>query len=186
MNLLTAELSKIVTLPATWIALVVAAIGETWARGVLLPVYAVAAVAVQAAGSEYRGGQLRVTLAAAPRRGRLYAAKLAASVGSAGAAGCVVFAFSAHWALMWLLGLLLSGTGAGLATVTRGSLVPLAGLGVAALASMAGLLPWARGLLPHDAMAGALDHKPGSLLVLAAWAGVSIAAGGLSLHRRDG
>jgi hypothetical protein len=87
---------------------------------------------------------------------------------------------------MWLLSVLLSGAGAGPATLIRGSLVPLAGLGMAALASMAGLLSWTRGLLPHAAMVDALAGKPGGRLVMAAWAGVSMVAGGLTLRHRDG
>ena len=102
-DLLPAELIKIRTLPAIWIALAVACVANTLLgivaatdavriagpdgpapiteHGTLMlaPVYAFAAVAVFAAGSEYRGGQLRISLLAAPDRDRLFAAKLAAS-----------------------------------------------------------------------------------------------------------
>jgi hypothetical protein len=43
-----------------------------------------------------------------------------------------------------------------------------------------------REVLPHDAMVDALGRQPGGLLVMAAWAGVAIVAGGLTLRHRDG
>jgi ABC-2 type transport system permease protein len=100
---LAAERVKITTLPATWIALVIA-FGANTLLGViaatdvvriagqdgsipitrlgtlmLAPVYVFIAIAVFAAGSEYRGGQLRVSLAAVPDRYRLFAARLTVS-----------------------------------------------------------------------------------------------------------
>ncbi|MEV0382750.1 hypothetical protein [Nonomuraea sp. NPDC050643] len=98
-----AERIKITTLPATWIALIVA-FGANTLLGVitatdivrvagrdgpipigglgtlmLVPVYVFIAITVFAAGSEYRGGQVRVSLAAVPDRKRLFAAKLTVS-----------------------------------------------------------------------------------------------------------
>lgn len=102
-DVLTAELTKIRTLPATWIALAVAvtanialgtlaaddAIRIAGADGpvpvaqlgtiMLSPVYVFVAITVFAGGSEYRGGQLRVTLAAVPDRTLLFATKLIAA-----------------------------------------------------------------------------------------------------------
>lgn len=102
-DLLTAELTKIRTLPATWIAMAVACTLNTLlgilastdvvrlaGRDgpipvtqldilVLAPVYVHTAIAVFAMGSEYRGGQLRVSLAAVPDRNRLATAKLVAA-----------------------------------------------------------------------------------------------------------
>lgn len=102
-NLVTAELTKIRTLTATWIALAITTTANT-ALGIvvatdairiagsdgpvpvaqlgtlmLAPVYIFAAIAVYAAGTEYRAGQLRITLAATPDRARLFAAKLTAA-----------------------------------------------------------------------------------------------------------
>ncbi|MEU8234381.1 hypothetical protein AB0C12_32745 [Actinoplanes sp. NPDC048967] len=99
--LLAAELAKIRTLPAVWIALT-AALAANGGLGVLAasdavrvagpdgpvpvarlgapllaPVYVFVAIAVCAAGSEFRGGQVRVSLLAVPRRTRLFAAKSA-------------------------------------------------------------------------------------------------------------
>ncbi|MEW9528336.1 hypothetical protein [Microbispora sp. NPDC049125] len=102
-DILAAERIKITTLPATWIALVIAlcantVLGVVAATDVvriagqdgpipiarlgtlmLAPVYVFIAIAVFAAGSEHRGGQLRVSLAAVPDRDRLFAAKLTVS-----------------------------------------------------------------------------------------------------------
>ncbi|MEU7860737.1 hypothetical protein [Nonomuraea sp. NPDC049141] len=100
---LAAERIKITTLPATWIALIIA-FGANTLLGVITatdivriagqdgpipiarlgtlmvaPVYVFIAITVFAAGSEYRGGQLRVSLAAVPDRNRLFAAKLIVS-----------------------------------------------------------------------------------------------------------
>lgn len=203
MNLVRAELMKIATLRATWISLFVAGCGEAL-RWRLLPVYAIAAIGAQALGSEYRAGHLRLTLVAAPRRSRLYAAKLTAALGGAGAAALLMPAADVllrrpaaptSWLpgvlltrpgvpTLWLLSVLLSGVAAGLATITRGALAPLTGLGLAALASMAGLLPPFRRFLPHDAMTDALAGRSRGLLVVA-WAAVSALAGGLTFTRRD-
>jgi ABC-2 type transport system permease protein len=103
-DLAGAELGKLRTLPATWLALGLAGVANTLiavlsaggavrlgtAHGpvpigqvgvvALAPAYVFAAIAVLGAGSEHLGGQLRVSLAAVPDRHRLFRAKLAASV----------------------------------------------------------------------------------------------------------
>ncbi len=103
-DLLLAELTKIRTLPATWIALAVTLAANTLlgllaatdvvrvagqqgqvtidqlGTVMLAPVYAFAAVPVFAAGGEY-GGQLRVSLLSVPDRNRFFAAKLLAGAG---------------------------------------------------------------------------------------------------------
>ncbi|MEV7804661.1 hypothetical protein AB0O28_17110 [Microbispora sp. NPDC088329] len=101
-DLVRAELTKICTLPATWIALALALSADTLvgllaatdavrvagqdgqvaiARlGTVLsaPVYAFVAVPVFAAGGEYRTGQVRVSLLAVPDRNRFFLSKLLA------------------------------------------------------------------------------------------------------------
>ncbi|WP_432922472.1 sensor histidine kinase [Microbispora sp. CA-135349] len=101
-DLVRAELTKICTLPATWIALALALSAGTLlgllaatdavrvagqdgqvaiARlGTVLsaPVYAFVAVPVFAAGGEYRTGQVRVSLLAVPDRNRFFLSKLLA------------------------------------------------------------------------------------------------------------
>lgn len=96
-----AELTKIRTLPATWLAAAAAMVANTvlglLAAGdvvrvgsqdgsvaigglgtvMLAPAYIFATVAVLAAGSEHSAGQLRVSLLAVPARARLFATKLA-------------------------------------------------------------------------------------------------------------
>lgn len=102
-DVLGAELTKIRTLPATWIAVAITVTVNT-ALGIIVatdairiagaagptpvaqlgtlmlsPVYVLTAIAVFAGGSEYRGGQLRVALAATPKRMLLFAAKSSAA-----------------------------------------------------------------------------------------------------------
>ena len=98
-----AELTKIRTLPAAWIAFTVALLLNTMLGVVartdavrlagpggttpiaqlgtvlLAPAYVLVAVPVFAAASEYHGGQLRVSLLAVPARSRFFAAKLLVS-----------------------------------------------------------------------------------------------------------
>ncbi|MFC4059065.1 hypothetical protein ACFOWE_12205, partial [Planomonospora corallina] len=109
-DLVRAELTKIRTLPATWIVLALALTADALlglpagtdavrlagpdgqvalsrSGAVLLaPVYALAAVPALAAGGEYRGGQIRVSLLAAPDRDRFFLAKLLANLGVLAAA----------------------------------------------------------------------------------------------------
>ncbi len=111
-----AELTKISTVPALWIALTVTLATNSllgWAAGIgtvrissgegmvplaqagallLAPVYVFVAVGVFAAGTEYGSGQLSASLLAVPGRSRLFAAKLIATVVAAAVAALVVVA----------------------------------------------------------------------------------------------
>lgn len=195
---LAAELTKVRTLPATWIALLIAlaaklalgiiaathAIRIASADGaipvtqmgtlMLSPVYAFIAIAVFAGGSEYGGGQLRVTLAAVPDRTVLFTAKLAATAAvsllatvlavlpgyliqhiSALVDGEVSLgAASADFAALVAVYLLLSLIGLGFAVVARSVITPLAVLFIApVLVSPAfqNTIPDIVKLLPHEA-----------------------------------
>ncbi|MEU6785428.1 ABC transporter [Nonomuraea angiospora] len=225
--LLRAELTKTRTLPATWIALGVASAANTvlgllaatdtvrlagpdgpvaiGRLGTLMvaPVYAFVAIAVFAAGSEYRAGQLRVSLAAVPERHRLAAAKLAAvtaacllAAGPAVLPGHLVRPVADPAALLRVY-LLLSLVGYGFAVVARGVVAPLAVLFVTPVLispALRGSLPDAVRLLPREAAlsllglpadpATALNRTDG-LLTLIAWAGLSVGAGWAALVRRD-
>ncbi|MEV4359232.1 hypothetical protein [Nonomuraea sp. NPDC049625] len=226
-DLLRAELTKTRTLPATWVALGVASAANTvlgllaatdsvrlagpagpvsiGQLGTLMvaPVYVFVAIAVFAAGSEYRAGQLRVTLAAVPGRHRLAAAKLAAvtaacllAAGPAVLPGHLVQPVADPAALLTVY-LLLSLIGYGFAVVARGVVTPLAVLFVTPVLispALRGSMPDAVRLLPHEAAlsllglpadpATALD-RTGGLLTLIAWAGLSVGAGWAALVRRD-
>ncbi|MEU4836037.1 ABC transporter [Streptosporangium sp. NPDC023615] len=212
-DVLAAELIKIRTLPAVWIALAVAsaanlalavlattdvvkvagqdgpiAIGQVGTL-MLSPVYVLVAIAVHAAGGEYRTGQLRVSLAAVPGRNRLHAAKLAATTTALLLAavpailpghlvryvpevtGGRLGAGAAARDLAALLGvcLLLALIGHGLAVVARSVVLPLAVLVVTpVLVSplLRGSLPDLVRLLPHEgalALLGTADD-PGTSL----------------------
>lgn len=214
-----AELTKIRTLPATWIALALAAVADilhgalasasvirTAPAGpagtlTMASVYAFAAIAVYAAGSEYRTGQFGVTVAAVPRRHRLYAAKLAVVVlVTCGAVllpshlhhdpGGVVAVLTVH--------LLVALIGHGFAVLTRTVVTPLAALIVLPVLvspALHGLLPEVVRFLPHEAAlsvldqpadpATALDHD-GGLLTLLTWAVMSVGTAWATFARRDG
>ncbi|MGC5012004.1 hypothetical protein ACLQ2R_14675 [Streptosporangium sp. DT93] len=206
-DVLAAELLKIRTLPATWIAVALASAAnlalallattdvvriagqdgpvaiERLGTLMLSPAYVLVAIAVHAAGGEYRTGQVRVTLAAVPGRNRLYAAKLAATATAVLLATVPVVlpghlvryvpevtgghlgAGAAARDLAALLGihLLFALIGHGLAVVARGVALPLAVLVVTpVLVSplLAGSLPDLVRLLPHEA-ALALLGTPG-------------------------
>ncbi|GAA3959456.1 hypothetical protein [Actinoplanes auranticolor] len=225
-DLLAAELIKIRTLPAIRIALA----GTLLANGVLgilaatdavrvagpdgpvpitrlggpllAPVYVFVAIAVFAAGSEFRGGQVRVSLLAVPRRARLFAAKsTVCALVSVLAAVLVAVPFphaatgTAFPALVTAY-LLLALVGYGFAVIARTVVIPLAVLSAAALLvapMLRGVLPDLVRYLPHDAalsLAG-LPGGPealgraGGLLVLLSWAAACVAAAGLVFVRRD-
>jgi len=231
-DLVHAELIKIRTLPATWLALSAAFAAHTvlgllagtdavrvggpdglhqiGRLGTLMlsPAYAFVAVAVFAGGGEYRGGQLRVTLAAMPRRTRLFAAKLAAAVAVALLAA-IPAVLPGHLlqhapepagdrlAALLAVHLLLSLIGYGLAVVARGVVAPLAVLVLAAVVvapAFRGTLPGLVSLLPHEsalsliglpaAPATALT-RPAALLTLAVWATASVGAAWALFVRRD-
>ncbi|MEW1847857.1 ABC transporter [Nonomuraea angiospora] len=226
-DLLRAELTKTRTLPATWVALGVASAANTvlgllaatdsvglagpdgpvaiGQAGTLMvaPVYVFAAIAVFAAGSEYRAGQLRVTLAAVPGRHRLAAAKLAAvtaacllAAGPAVLPGHLVQPVADLPSLL-TVHLLLSLIGYGFAVVARGVVAPLAVLFATPVVISPALragVPDAVRLLPHEAALSLLGlpadpatdlTRAGGLLALIAWAGLSVAAGWAALVRRD-
>ncbi|MBB5782967.1 ABC transporter [Nonomuraea jabiensis] len=226
-DLLRAELTKTRTLPATWIALGVASAANTVLAllaatdavrlagqdgpvaigqlGTLMvaPVYVFAAIAVFAAGSEYRAGQLRVSLAAVPDRHRLAAAKLAAvtaacllAAGPAILPGHLVQPVADPASLLAVY-LLLGLVGYGFAVVASGVVAPLAVLFVTPVLispALRGSLPDVVRFLPHEAALSLLGlpadpatalSRTGGLLTLVAWAGLSAGAGWAALVRRD-
>ncbi|WP_440072539.1 ABC transporter [Streptosporangium sp. OZ121] len=240
-DVFAAELAKIRTLPVTWIALAVATAANTL-LGVLAvtdavriagqdgqiaigrlgtlmvsPVYVFAAIAVHAAGGEYRAGQLRVTLAAVPDRNRLFTAKLAATA-AAGLLAAIPAVLPGHLVrhapaiagghlgigaaaagLAAILGayLLLGLIGHGLAVIARSVVTPLAVLLVTPVVispALRGTLPDLVRFLPHEATLSLLDMagdpgaalgRAGGLLVLTAWAGLSVGGAWLVFARRD-
>lgn len=181
----------------------------------LAPVYAFVAVAVFAAGGEYRGGQIRVSLAAVPDRDRFFAAKLLATLvvaaaaavpvllpghlirhlaagggpGAAGMAAALLAEVTAY--------LLLSLVGHGFAVIARSAVTPLAVLVVAAIPvspMLGGVLPEVVRLLPHEATLSFLGMPadpaltlpgPAGAAVLSAWAVLSAGAAWARTVRRD-
>ncbi|GAA3140253.1 hypothetical protein GCM10010466_34170 [Planomonospora alba] len=233
-----AELTKILTLPATWIALALALAADTLlgllaatdavrlagpdgqvalARSgtvLLAPVYAFAAVPVFAAGGEYRGGQVRVSLLAVPDRDRFFLSKLLAVLGvlavaalpavlpghlvrhvlggadAGGAAGGVPAKAVAYL----LVGLVAYGFAA-LARTVVAPLAVLAALPVLVSPLLRGMAPEVVRSLPHEAALSFLGvpegpdlalERPVGLLVVAAWAAVSVGAAWAATARRDG
>jgi ABC-2 type transport system permease protein len=226
-DLLRAELSKLRTLPTTWTAVILAFLssallgllavtdvvrvagpgGGNPIAGVgivmLFPAYVLVAVPVFAAGTEYRGGQLRVSLAATPGRHRWFAAKLLVSTATTAAAGLVV-ALPAHLLQHGTLldlacrvpaGLFLGLIGFGFAAIARTVVTPLAVLALLPVLISPLLGRVAPGLvrvLPHEAMlslaglpAGPSLSRPAGLAVLAGWAAAVVAAGWWVTARRD-
>lgn len=230
-DLLGAELTKIATLPAAGVALALAVaahsvlgvLGATDAVRIagpqgpvpiaelgsllLAPAYAVVAIAVLVAGSEHRGGQLRVSLVAVPDRDRLFAAKLGVAAAAVLLAAVPAVlpghlvrhaagvgagpALAALLAVHLLLGLL----GFGLATVARSVVIPLAALVVLpVLVSpvLQAVLPGVVELLPHEAALAVLGAaapgdlgRTGGLLVLAGWAVLATGTAWAAFTRRD-
>lgn len=236
-DILAAERIKITTLPATWFALAVAFCANTLlgilaamdvvriagqdgqipiaqlGTLMLAPVYVFIAIAVFAAGGEYRGGQLRVSLAAVPDRDRLVAAKLSASAilsliasipavlpgyvlqhsaavraGELGA-GDVVIGFMVLLAAYLLLGF---------AVIAKTVITPLAALFITPVLispAFQSTAPHVVKLLPHEAALSlvkmpadpttALAPSAG-LFMLATWAGVFVATAWQVFVRRDG
>ncbi|MEV6371371.1 hypothetical protein AB0L86_31270 [Micromonospora musae] len=237
-GLLIAELTKIRTLPATWIALALTVLGNTVlgilaatdivrvasADGevavgqlgtlMLAPAYVFIAIAVFAAGTEYRGGQLRISLAAMPDRTRCFGSKLAVSAVVAlvaaipavlpgllvqhGAAGDLASGRTAVDLFALLAGyLLLSLCGFGFAFLARGVVTPLAVLSVLpvlASTTLNGLFPLLVRFLPHEATLSLLDRpadpatalsREAGLLVLIGWALLFVGAAWALVVRRD-
>ncbi len=233
-----AELTKIRTLPAVWVALgltVVAntvlgvlaatdavrvasadgevAVGELGTL-MLAPVYLFIAIAVFAAGSEYRGGQLRVSLAAVPNRTRWFGAKLATSATvtlvaavpavlpgllvQRGAAGDLASGRTGTDLLALLTGyLLLSMVGFGFAVLARTFVTPLAVLFILPIlvsTTLGGLFPKVIRLLPHEATLSMLGraadpatalNRGAGLLVITGWALLFVGTAWALAVRRD-
>lgn len=223
-GLLEAEFTKVRTLPAVWIAFGIALLAGVllgWLTGAggsisiaapglvsLVPAYTLLAVPVFAAGSEYRGGQLRVSLLAVPARGRLFAAKLLVSTAVTVVAAVVVATpgyllergatataggLAARILAYSLLGLI----GFGLAALTRTVVTPVAvlfTLPVLVSTALGGLLPGLVRLLPHEATLSFLGMPASTqlstgrltgLAVAAAWATLLVAAGWFATAKRD-
>lgn len=238
-DVVRAELTKIRTLPVTWLCLAIAVTANTLlgvlaatdvmrvagqageipiarlGTVMLAPVYAFAAVAVFAAGGEYRTGQLRVSLAAVPDRNRFFLAKLLATsavaaaaavpvllpghlvrhlaAGGAPEAGAAATAFLAEVAAYLLLSLV----GHGFAVLAKSVVTPpavLVVLAVLASPTLGGVLPGAVRLLPHEATLSFLGTatdpaltlpRPAGLAVLLAWAVLSTGAAWAFIVRRN-
>ncbi|MEO3746507.1 hypothetical protein [Plantactinospora sp. B5E13] len=222
---LTAELTKIRTLPASWIALGLTAVANTVLGIVagtdsvriaspdgevavgqvgtlmLAPVYVFVAIAAVAAGTEYHGGQLRVSLAAVPDRTRWFGAKLAATAVVALVAAIpavlpgllvqhVVAGGSAPGRtatgrpvtdLLALLTayLLLSLVGFGSAFLARGFVTPLAVLFTLPVLSttLAGRFPQVVRFLPHEATLSFLGRAADPATALGRGAGLLVLTG---------
>jgi ABC-2 type transport system permease protein len=234
-DLLAAELTKIRTLPATWVALAVAVVANAL-LGVLAatdvvrlagsdgsapigqfgtlmmsPAYAFVSIAVFAGGSEYRGRQIRVSLTAVPRRTRLSAAKLAATlaVGLPAAVLVVVPGYLVQRAghppagatigdAARLVGvyLLLSLVGYGFAVLARSVVTPIAVLVILPVLVSPILrvaVPRVVEFLPHESALSflAVFDQPAALCrsaglaVLIAWTMVSVGAAWVLFVRRD-
>jgi ABC-2 type transport system permease protein len=233
-----AEVTKIMTHPATWIAFGTAGILNTGlgildsteviriAAGdrivrlsdlgsvLLAPVYAFVITAVFAAGSEYQNGQLRVTLAAAPARGRLLVAKLAALLTVivpaaliATAPGRLISALTLDqvpdagsiisdvlsWCVVYTV---LSIVAFGLGILLRGVAAPLALMTLIPLLAWTGVfqLPEIIRLLPHDASLSLLGLPASAAtelsphlagLTLLAWTVIATVAAATVFTRRD-
>ncbi|GHF02443.1 ABC transporter permease [Streptomyces griseoluteus] len=179
--------------------------------GVSLGQVAAVVFGALAVSGEYRGGALRLTLAAAPDRTRWFAAKVVAvalpvlavglltglatlAVGSAtagltwaqglrGVVGCALYLTLMALLAAGLAGVLRSGVG------TLGLLIPfllIVSFVVGDLASgAAGYLPDRAGQLAlHSAPEGPLGPWTG-LAVTALWAGAALGAGAWCVRRRD-
>lgn len=224
--LLTAELTKIRTLPASWIALALTAVANTLLGIVagtdsvriaspdgevavgqvgtlmLAPVYVFVAIAAVAAGTEYRSGQLRVSLAAVPDRTRWFGAKLAATavvavvaaipavlpgllvqhaVAGGSAPGRTATGRPATDLLALLAAyLLLSLVGFGFAFLARGFVTPLVvlfTLPVLVSTTLAGLFPQVVRFLPHEATLSFLGRAADPATALGRGAGLLVLTG---------
>jgi ABC-2 type transport system permease protein len=223
-NLLSAELTKVRTLPATWIALAVAFTANTLLRALastdvvhvadrsgpvpiaklgtlmLAPVYVFMAVAVFAAGTEYRGGQIRVSLIAAPNRNRLFAAKLAVCAASSALAAIPVLlpgyliqlvqhasatgdgklgiGRAAAGLLAFVTAyLLLSAIGYGFAIIARSVVTPLAVLFLVPILvspPLQSTFPYVVKFLPHEAALSFLGTPASHFIALSRMAGLLV------------
>nr|WP_246421938.1 ABC transporter [Nocardiopsis mwathae] len=235
-DIVSAEVSKILTHPTTLVALALAAAANTlfaavaasevvrfgagddlaplsaFALVMFAPVYAFLLIPVSATGSEYHGGQFRITLAAVPDRGRLACGKFLAMTAvvipvaaAVLAPGRVVIGLSdglstgavaldlGRWVLAYTA---MSVIAFGLAAVLRSTVAPLAVFVVVAVFAGGGFVQWPEGVrfLPDQASMSLLgtpafevtEIAPATAaLTLAVWALASLAAYALSLMRRD-
>ncbi|WP_436536486.1 hypothetical protein [Actinoplanes sp. HUAS TT8] len=194
MSAVLAELTKIRTHPATWIAVGVAVLTALALRPItrtgpadLAPAYVLLVIPVFAAGTEYRAGQLRISLVAVPSRHRLFAAKLLATAAVTSAAALLTGLGASA-----LAGLLLGLTGLGLAVLARSVVTPivlLVALPVLVSPTLGGLFPHVIRFLPHEAAlsligAGPLS-RPAGLAVATTWAALAVGAGWATFLRRD-
>ena len=207
-DVLGAEITKIRTLPAVWIVVAVSA-GASTLLGIiaatdvvrvagqagpaditkfgtlmLAPMYAFIAIAVFAAGSEYRGGQLRLSLAATPDRHRFFTAKLLAVAAVTGPAAMAAllpgFAIqhasavsteelaigdaAAGFGRLVLAYLLFSLIGYGFAFAAKTVVTPVAvlfAMPILVSTTLGGVLPKVVRLLPHEATLGFLGMPTG-------------------------
>lgn len=231
---LAAELTKLLTLRATWIislATLVLCAGivllsysgislaaderglsaESIRALMLVPAYLFVGIAVFAAASEYRNGQIKISYAAIPQRMILYSAKLAgllivvvplalllSAIGlfaHGTDSNPLEFVHSATASLFVLT--LLSLVGFGLAIIARNAVMPLVTLwALAALVAPAlrASMPAVIQLLPHDLALRALAIPTGvpngipqsaAILLLSAWAVASVLVAGVLFAQRD-
>ena len=203
-GLVGAELTKIRTLPAVWVALAIALLANAAVRVArldtltLAPVYAFAAIAVLAAGSEYRAGQIRLSLIAVPGRDRFFAAKLLAIATVIPVAAVVVLLpRGAAAGRLLVVHLFFAMIGFGFALLARSIVIPittLAALPILISTTLGGILPRFVRLLPHEAALSFLRtpavpafalRPTAGLLILAAWALGLLAAAWLTVRTRD-
>lgn len=178
----------------------------------LAPLYAFLVIPVWAAATEHHGGQMRMTLAATPRRGALTRAKLAATLLVCLAAAVVaivpariVIGLSANLSLadlalnnvQWVaIYLLMSLIAFGLAGILKSTIAPLSVIIAVPIVVATGILQWADGVrfLPDQASLSLVgtpgydvtELPPGiAALVLLAWAVLSITAYAVALIHRD-
>jgi ABC-2 type transport system permease protein len=199
-----AEVTKIRTLPATWIAFAIAVVANTllgivaatdvihiagqagpvdithFGMVMLAPAYAFIAIAVFAAGSEYRGGQLRLSLAAVPDRNRFLVAKLIAIAGVTVPAAAVALLpgfviqhadavstgdlgmgpATVDFGRLVIAYVLLSLVGSGFGLVAKTVVAPIAvlfAMPILISTTLGGTFPNVVRLLPHEATLGFLD-----------------------------
>lgn len=235
-DVVSAETSKILTHPTTLVALVLTAAANTlfavvaasevvrfgsgddvaplsaFALVMFAPVYAFLLVPVHAIGSEYQGGQLRITLAVVPDRSRLALGKFLAMTAVVVPAAIAVLAPArvivglsdglstgaialdlGRWVLAYTF---MSVIAFGLAAVLRSTVAPLSAFVLVAVFSGGGFVQWPEGIrfLPDQAGMSLLgtpafevtEIAPATAaLTLTLWAIVFSAAYALSILRRD-
>lgn len=236
-DVLASETTKIVTLPASVLMLALTAVANLVLAGIdaagvtfytagstepsslssfgammLAPLYAFLVLPVYAVATEYRGGQLRVSLTATPHRLTLVLAKLAATLGVVLAAAVVAVAPArvlagvgdgqgagavltdvARWVAVYVL---MSLVAFGLAGILRSAVAALGVLVALPVVVATGILQWPSviRLLPDQAGLSLLG-TPGydvtslpastALLVLVAWSVLLVSGCAVALVHRD-